>query len=495
MPTLIITQGDDTKELVITTGIGPQGLSAYQVYLNTTSDDPVLTEAEWSEPPEDGSDATVTAENIGTALGYTPADAATNTGDQDLSGFATQSALAAETAAREAADSLKADKSAVQQANPPGMARMVSVKTTGNISIYGKSTTGYMAVRSWNGTVTIFGTGVATTQYSFNLAVPSSGAWSNSAPKEIFIWSCTAGNANQSGDLTYLKLNNNKLTSFDGTGLTSLGDLRLNSNSLTSFDGTGLTSLIYLYIDSNSLTSFDGAALTSVSILSLQGNSLTSFNGSALTSLNVLNLNNNSLTSFNGTGLTSVNVLYLSNNSLTSFDGSALTLLNALYLDDNNLTSFDGSALTSLTDLGLDDNNLTSFDGTGLTSLTYLGLRNNSLTSFDGAGLTSLIYLNLENNSLTSFDGAGLTSLTSLYLENNSLTALSMASSPDVEALRLENNSLDATALDAFYTSLGVSPGVLTYWYYPGIYVNGNPGTSGDDPSIAAANGHTVYGS
>ena len=37
----------------------------------------------------------------------------TNTGDQDLSGFATQSALAAETAAREAADSLKADKSNV----------------------------------------------------------------------------------------------------------------------------------------------------------------------------------------------------------------------------------------------------------------------------------------------------------------------------------------------------------------------------------------------
>jgi hypothetical protein len=56
-------------------------------------------------PP--GSDATVTTEAIETALGYTPADAATNTGtntgDQDLSGLATQSALAAETAAREAA--------------------------------------------------------------------------------------------------------------------------------------------------------------------------------------------------------------------------------------------------------------------------------------------------------------------------------------------------------------------------------------------------------
>jgi hypothetical protein len=59
-----------------------------------------------------GSDATVTTEAIETALGYTPADAATNTGtntgDQDLSGLATQTALAAETAAREAADATKA---------------------------------------------------------------------------------------------------------------------------------------------------------------------------------------------------------------------------------------------------------------------------------------------------------------------------------------------------------------------------------------------------
>jgi hypothetical protein len=333
------------------------------------------------------------------------------------------------------------------------MARMVSVKTTGNITIYGRSTTGYMAVRSWDGTVTIFGTGVATTQYSINLAVPSSGAWSNSAPKEIFIWSCTAGNANQSGDLTYLKLNNNKLTSFDGTGLTSLIDLRLNSNSLTSFDGTGLTSVTNLYLD------------------------------------------NNSLTSFNGTGLTSLIYLYLDNNSLASFDGTGLTSLTNLFLNDNNLTSFNGAGLTSLTYLDLNNNSLTSFNGAGLTSLTELYLDINSLTSFDGAALTSLTDLSLSYNNLTSFDGAGLTSLTSLNLDFNSLTALSMASSPDVESIKLEYNSLDATALDAFYTSLGASPGVLSYWYFPGIYVFGNTGTSGDDPSIATAKDHTVYGS
>jgi hypothetical protein len=91
MATLTIIQSGETKTLTVSTGVGAQG------------------------PP--GSDATVTTEAIETALGYTPADAATNTGtntgDQDLSGLATQSALAAETAAREAADGLKADKSNV----------------------------------------------------------------------------------------------------------------------------------------------------------------------------------------------------------------------------------------------------------------------------------------------------------------------------------------------------------------------------------------------
>ena len=85
MATLTIIQSGETKTLTVSTGVGAQGAQGAP-----------------------GSDATVTTEAIETALGYTPADAATNTGtntgDQDLSGLATQSALAAETAAREAAD-------------------------------------------------------------------------------------------------------------------------------------------------------------------------------------------------------------------------------------------------------------------------------------------------------------------------------------------------------------------------------------------------------
>jgi Leucine-rich repeat (LRR) protein len=238
---------------------------------------------------------------------------------------------------------------------------------------------------------------------------------------EFVVQSCDDG-GNVSGDITYLYLNENQLTSFDGTGLTSLTVLGLVDNQLTSFDGTGLSSLTQLYLGGNQLTSFDGTGLSSLTNLYLQDNQLTSFDGTGLSSLGYLALYDNQLTSFDVAGLTSLVELELSNNQLTSFDGTGLTSLTNLYLGGNQLTSFDGTGLTSLIGLFLYDNQLTSFDGTGLTSLVELYLSNNQLTSFDGTGLTSLIGLFLYDNQLTSFDGTGLTSLTSLSLNGNQLT-------------------------------------------------------------------------
>ena len=209
-------------------------------------------------------------------------------------------------------------------------------------------------------------------------------------------------NGTPSGDITQLYLNGNQITSFDGTGLTSLSYLDLSGNQFTSFDGTGLTSLIDLYLNGNQLTSFDGTGLTSLTQLDLGGNQLTSLNGTGLTSLTTLNLGGNQFTSFDGTGLTSLTYLNLGGNQLTSFDGTGLTSLTQLELYINQLTSFDGTGLTSLTQLYLGDNQLTSFDGTGLTSLTTLILYSNQLTTIDVSNLTSLTYLELFNTEYGS---------------------------------------------------------------------------------------------
>ena len=131
-------------------------------------------------------------------------------------------------------------------------------------------------------------------------------------------------------------------------------------------------------------------------------------------------------------------------------------------------------------------------------SLTALNCDGNSLTSLDVSGLTALTYLSCYYNSLTSLDVSGLTALTTLFCTNCSLTSLRAQNvgfsggyyhywGVASDAANLSYNQLGAAALDQFYTDLaaGDSP----------LLVFDNPGTTGDDPSIATAKGYTVYGS
>ena len=300
---------------------------------------------------------------------------------------------------------------------------------------------------------------------------------------EFTIISCDeSGNA--SGDVAYLTLQGNQLTSFDGTGLSSLTGLYLNNNQLTSFDGTGLSGLTELYLYDNQLTSFDGTDLSSLTYLELQANQLTSFDGTGLSSLTYLGLGDNplttfiggdmglitslnfqdwnitTLTSFDGTGLSSLTELYLQNNQFTSFDGTGLSSLTYLTLQGNQLTSFDGTGLSSLTILGLNNNQFISFDGTGLSGLTHLDLYNNQLTSFDGTGLSSLTSLGLNNNQLTSFNGTGLSNLTTLQLGINQLTSFDGTGLTSLTNLNLYNNQL--TSLDVSMMTLLNSIGLCS---------------------------------
>ena len=367
------------------------------------------------------------------------------------------------------------------------------------------------------------------------------------ANSEIELFSCDEF-GNTSGNIQTLTLSSCNITSFSGTGLTSLTGLYLGDNQLTSFDGTGLTSLTELNLGNNQLTSFDGTDLTSLTFLNLNDNQLTSFDGTGLTSLTELYLQNNQLTSFDGTGLSGLTELYLGSNQLTSFDGTGLSGLTYLYLDSNQLTSFDGTGLSNLSALVLNDNPLTAFDGTGLssltnlqliggkdgvsvltsvtnlpTSLTTLELSSNQLSTFDGSDLINLTSLYLGGNQLTSFDGTDLTSLTMLNLGYNQLTSLSGFIFPtSLTQLNLYNNQLTSfdgtglTSLNYLYlqnnqitsfdgtgltsltqlilvnnllTSIDVSPMVaLTSLFLADVYgLNGNPMTATANNTILAA--------
>jgi hypothetical protein len=200
-------------------------------------------------------------------------------------------------------------------------------------------------------------------------------------------------------------------------------------------------------------------------------------------SLTRLFCDSNSLTSLNVSGLTALTYLDCGSNSLTSLNVSGLTALTYLDCGSNSLTSLNVSGLTALTNLDCYTNSLTSLNVSGLTALARLNCYSNSLTSLDVSGLTDLTFLICDNNALTSLRAVGVGALT----EGQYYSAFSYTG-----GLRLRNNNLSAAALNQFYTDLattgmGVYPGILL--------VSGNPGTDGDNTSIATAKGWTVYGS
>ena len=324
-----------------------------------------------------------------------------------------------------------------------GTAHFATTRATSGTFLV-RTSTGYARLINADGTLGAqAGTGVVAN--FITLTIPASGLH-----RALGVLSVANGGSVRSGDITALYLTNNQLTSFSSTGLSSLIILFLTNNQLTSFSGTGLSSLLSLSLENNQLTSFSGTGLSTLTTLYLGSNQLTSFSGTGLSSLMNLFLTNNQLTSFSGTGLSSLLSLSLENNQLTSFSGTGLSTLTTLYLGSNQLTSFSGTGLSSLTNLFLNTNQLTTFDGTGLSSLTGLYIRNNQLTSIDGGGME----------------------LSDMYY---------YYSGSDFRA-----NDLSASALNAFFTTLGDAAGVLM--------VGGNPGSATCDPTIATDKGYTVVG-
>lgn len=403
------------------------------------------------------------------------------------------------------------------QQNPRGMARIVTVNS-GVFTAYIKSTTGYIAVRLWDGSVQIFGDGQANVTQYIPLSIPESGSWSGSSPKEIFIWSCTEGSSIQSGDLTWINVNSQSVTGLEVSGLTALFNLYCADNLLTSLNLSGLTALNRLECNNNFLTALDISGLTALDTVFCYNNSIiTRLNAKGATSLTHLRCQNNSITSLELSG-TALEILLTHDNSLVELDVSELTALNQLSCNNNSLSSLNVSGLTSLGDLNCSNNSLTILNVSGLTGLGGLNCSNNSLTTLSISGLTSLMNLNCSNNSIVSINISGATSLSSLNCTNNSIVSLDVSeltalttlycSDNSLTSLRaigiglggssgytyglvyggdISDNSLSAGALNQFYSDLASSAGFLN--------VAGNPGISSDDPTIATAKGYTVYGS
>ena len=290
---------------------------------------------------------------------------------------------------------------------------------------------------------------------------------------EFTIISCLS-DGTVSGNITSLNLSggkdiSNQITSFDGTGLSSLTFLHLGNNQLISFDGTTLTSLTTLFLSDNQITSFNGTGLSGLTNLSLTNNPLTTFIGGDMGLITSLDFRNSfggwnitTLETFDGTGLSGLTGLNLTNNPLTTFIGGDMGLITELDFSGWNITTletFDGTGLSDLTSLELQDNQLTSFNGTGLSSLTGLKLKDNPLTTFIGGdmGLITTLKFGVDGWNITTletFDGTGLTSLNQLTLNNNQIVLLDVTPITNLSQLELTDNPITPQNWDSILSGL-----------------------------------------
>jgi Leucine-rich repeat (LRR) protein len=210
------------------------------------------------------------------------------------------------------------------------MATIITSKSVGqNIEINLTTSTGYWKYNH-NGTDSnVFGNGSQTIEVL-------------NANGEFTIISCLS-NGTISGVFERIDIINAQLTSFNGSGLTSLAILNLNDNQLTSFDGTGLSSLTSLNLSGNPLTTFIGGDMGLITSLNFGSDS----NGG---------WNITTLETFDGTGLTGLNELILSNNQLTSLDVTPMISLSQLNIGNNLITPQNwDSILSGLVGIGNED--------------------------------------------------------------------------------------------------------------------------------------------
>ena len=229
------------------------------------------------------------------------------------------------------------------QQNPPGMVRMVSVMSASAAQLYRvTTTTGYAAARWWDGSVQVYGSGNPATLIDVTISNPTTGNWSKSAPKEIFIWSCTSGDATQSGDLTTLNAQGRDLTSIDVRGLSALTELRLNSNDITSLDLSGLSSLEVLSANLNPLEGeFDFSGLSSLRQIILGTTSITSVKGlNDAAGLEYIGLTGCLISSLDLRGFPSLNYVNVGGNPLlTKLDVTGATFIDTLSAVSSGLES------------------------------------------------------------------------------------------------------------------------------------------------------------
>jgi hypothetical protein len=244
---------------------------------------------------------------------------------------------------------------------PIGYAWMASVLETGSMSLSIKTSTGYAAVMWWDGSVSVYGSGMASAFMAAQKSIPTSGNYSRSAPKQLYIWPCSPGTAIYSGSITGLSCSSRKLTALSVADCGSLTSLDCSTNVLNYIDLRNCDSLQDLFCYGNNISSLDLTQLPVLASLYCQNNYLAS-----------LGLSNNTL----------LETLQCDHNLLATLSVSNNLFLQSLYCHDNDIYSLGLNANTRLKNLNCSSNRILTFSigaGTAMSGMFGCNLSYNLL--------------------------------------------------------------------------------------------------------------------
>ncbi|MDD4142343.1 MAG: T9SS type A sorting domain-containing protein [Bacteroidales bacterium] len=136
--------------------------------------------------------------------------------------------------------------------------------------------------------------------------------------------------------------------------------------------------------------------------------------------------------------------------------------------------------------------NITACDPTQMADLMWLELEGNMIASIDVSRNRMLKKLYVEANSIEKLDARNLPNLERLYCRSNDMTSLLVDGCSNLELVYCEGNLLEACALDSLYMGLSeTSSGKQLF--LETIYVQGNPGQTTSNTTIATEKGWGVY--
>ena len=258
------------------------------------------------------------------------------------------------------------------------------------------------------------------------------------------ITSCQIGEANL---LQALILNNNKLTQLTLPTLPELRLLYAHSNHLQSVSLGAQPQLTELVLMTNLLSKVDLSQLPALKQLGIAMNQITELDLTHNVALQALDCQVNMLRELHVAHLTQLKELHCSRNKIATLPVADLTQLEKLYCADNKLTTLDISKLNDLTEINCSSNELSTLDLKGKKALTELYAFTNLFTQLDLSEAKALETISIGDNQLSQLALIDMGQLVSLSAPFNTLSQLTLTDCPNLGAVSVFANRLASISL------------------------------------------------